>query len=265
MANNLRIVVLTGSSLPNLHTLATLVSSDLNVVGAVVANQKKYNLNTRYLRISLRKQGLMKVLLQIIERICYKVLNSKKDQVIFQSIFKKDTILEVINSFKENIFYTVNYNDDIVLDWISSKAPDLIVIHTPYWVPKKVRSIVKGNVIGSHPGITQFYRGIHSPFWAIYNGEIDKIGFSIFWVDGGVDSGDLIFQDRIIPDSQDSYITLSWKGMALIADSLKDILIKANSINDLPRIKNANITDDTIFYHPTIIQYIIYRIKYNYR
>jgi hypothetical protein len=46
MKNNYRIVVLIGSSVPNLNTLATLLDANLNIVGAVVAQQKKMGINT---------------------------------------------------------------------------------------------------------------------------------------------------------------------------------------------------------------------------
>ena len=165
-----------------------------------------------------------------------------------------------IDAFKENIIKTYSYDSPEIFDWIKSKNPNLIIIHTSYWVPRKIRNIVNGNVIGAHPGITQFYRGVHSPFWAIYNQDLDNIGYSIFWVDSGVDSGDLIFQGKIIPRDEDSYISLSWKGMAASAANIERILNKHKNIDKIPRIKNTKLSKDTIFYHPTIFNYLRYRM-----
>lgn len=260
-----RIIVLTGSSIPNLNTLSTLINGNLNIVGAVIADQKYHGINTKFLKIAIKKQGILKVILQIAERIVYKLLNHKKDKKQFQNIFNKDEILNTIDGFKENIYNTFTYDSPETIEWIKSKNPDLILIHTPYWVSKKVRNIVQGKVIGGHPGITQFYRGIHSPFWAIYNNDYENIGYSIFWVGSGVDSGDLIAQGKIIPEKEDSYMTLSWKGMAAIASEIKNILNNIDSIEQIPRYKNKNISKDTIYYHPTIFNYLIYRIKHKLR
>jgi methionyl-tRNA formyltransferase len=265
MQNNYRIIVLLGSSLPNLNTLSTLLAGNLNVVGAVIANQKELGINTKFLKIAVRKQGFFKVVLQIAERLIYKLINSKKDKKQFENIFNRDEIFKMTDAFKENIIHTFSYDTTETLDWIKSKNPNLIVIHTSYWVSKKVRNIVNGNVIGAHPGITQFYRGVHSPFWAIYNGDLDNIGYSIFWVDSGVDSGDLIFQGKIIPVKEDSYISLSWKGMAASASNIQRILNETENIDQIPRIKNTKLTKDTIFYHPTIFNYFSYLIKDKFR
>ena len=265
MKNNYRIIVLLGSSLPNLNTLSTLLDGNLNIVGAVIANQKELGINTKFLKNAIRKQGFFKVVLQIVERLIYKLINSKKDKKQFENIFNRDEILKNTDVFKANILNTYSYDTPQALDWIKSKNPNLIIIHTSYWVSKKVRNIVNGNVIGAHPGITQFYRGVHSPFWAIYNEDLDNIGYSIFWVDSCVDSGDLIFQGKIITSKEDSYISLSWKGMAASASNIARILNETEDIDQIPRIKNTKLTKDTIFYHPTIFNYLRYRIKNKFR
>ena len=265
MKNNYRVVVLLGSSLPNLNTLSTLLKGNINIVGAVIANQKKLGINSNFLKIAIKKQGFFKVFLQIVERLIYKLLNNKKDKKQFENIFNRNEILKNTNAFKENITYTFSYDNTETLDWIRNKNPNLIIIHTSYWVSKKVRNIVNGNVIGAHPGITQFYRGVHSPFWAIYNGDLDNLGYSIFWVDSGVDSGDLIFQGKITPDKDDSYISLSWKGMVASASNITRILNETENIDLIPRFKNNRLTEETIFYHPTIYNYLIYRIKNKFR
>ena len=73
------------------------------------------------------------------------------------------------------------------------------MVHSEGWVGKLIRNIPKdGIIIGGHPGITPVYRGAHSSFWAIYNQEENKIGYSIFHIDESVDAGDLIFQEKIL-------------------------------------------------------------------
>lgn len=261
MKNHNRIVVLTGSSLPNLNTLSTLINGDLNIVGSVIANQKKHGVNTKFLKSAIKKQGIITVTLQIVERIAYKLLNSKKDKKQLEKLFDRAHIMKSVDRFKEHTIETFSYDSPETIAWIKSKSPDLIIIHTPYWVSKKIRDIVNGNVIGGHPGITQYYRGIHSPFWAIYRNDFENIGYSIFWVDAGTDSGDLIFQGKITPEKEDSYITLSWKGMIAIADNIHKILNETESIEQIPKIMNTNVSKDTIYNHPTIINYLIYRMR----
>ncbi len=259
----LKVVVLIGSSLANKNTLATLIGENINVVGAVMADQKKKGINFKFLRIALKKQGPVTVLLQILERLLYKLLNHRRDGALSKAIFDHEKIHKTLEGWEGEIHRTASYSDAETLRWVRNKKPDLIVIHTPYWVGKKMRDIVGGTVIGGHPGITQFYRGVHSPFWAVYKNDLDNIGFSVFWVDSGVDTGDLIHQGKISPQSGDTYVSLSWRGMVEIASTIARTLKAVDQIDEIPRAKNQNIDENGIYYHPTIFQYIKYRLKQN--
>ena len=116
MKNNYRIIVLLGSSLPNLNTLSTLLDGNLNIVGAVIANQKELGINTKFLKNAIRKQGFFKVVLQIVERLIYKLINSKKDKKQFENIFNRDEILKNTDVFKANILNTYSYDTPQALD-----------------------------------------------------------------------------------------------------------------------------------------------------
>lgn len=257
----LKVVVLIGSSIANKNTLATLIKGNVNVVGAVMADQKKGGINFKYLKMATRKQGFFTVFLQILERILYRLLNTRRDKKLSNQIFNKKEVDELIDGFKSKIFKTDSYSNPETLSWVKEKEPDLIVIHTPYWVGKKVRDIVNGKVLGGHPGMTQFYRGVHSPFWAVYNNDFENIGYSVFWIDSGVDTGDLIYQGKIIPRLGDTYVSLSWRGMVEIASSITKTLNTITNVNEISSKKNLNIKESTLYYHPTVFQYIKYRLR----
>ena len=255
-----RVVVLIGPSIANRNTLATLVDSNVHVVGAVIADKNVSGVNTSFLKIAVKKQGIIKVAFQIMERILYKLLNSKKDSKIEKELFDTEQINAAIDKWGGAIHKTADYQAKETVAWIAALRPDMIVIHTPYWVGKKIRNIVNGNVIGGHPGITPLYRGVHSPFWAIYKGDAEHIGYSIFWVAAGVDTGDLISQGKVEPQEGDSYLTLSWRGMKAIAKDIAKILEDYDQGIAIKREKITSIPEDSIFYHPTIFQYLRYRL-----
>ncbi|MDA8564733.1 formyltransferase family protein [Schleiferiaceae bacterium] len=261
MKNNLRIMVLIGPSIANKNTLATLLNSPLNVVGAAISDQRTKGLNIKFLKLAIKRQGIIKTTLQVIERIAYKLLNGKRDKNALSEIFNSKEIEREILQHSKLIRYCCSYDDSDTINWIATLKPDLILIHTPYWVSKRVRDLVSGNIIGAHPGITEYYRGVHSPFWAIINNDLENVGFTIFWVDKGVDSGDIIFQGKIPFTQDDTYMTISWRGMFLIAKSMVDILQSINDPRDIPRKKNKNLVSSTIYYHPTIIDFVKYRTR----
>lgn len=259
--SKIKIVVLIGDSTANKNTLVTLINGGINVVGAVISNQKNHGINTKFLKSAIKKQGVLKVLLQVFERIVYKLLNSKKDKILHDSIFDKNEIEKTITKWDGKILYTEsNYSSPDNIKWIKDLKPDLIIIHTQYWVGKKVRDLVDGRIIGGHPGITQKYRGVHSSFWAILNNDYENIGYTIFWVDAGVDTGDIIFQAKLKPKKGDTYTSISWRGMNNIALNLVKLIKEINCIEEINSKKNHNIVNSSLYYHPTVFNYIKYRI-----
>lgn len=260
----LKVVVLIGPSLANKNTVTTLINKGVNVVGVVAMDHKNNGINVGFLKRSIKNFGIMKVFGQILERILYKLINNKKDIDFTRSFFKQEETNSLFNSFSSDFIINTNsYSNSETLTWIKNKNPDLIVIHTPYWIGKKVRDLVNGNIIGGHPGLTQHYRGVHSPFWAIYNNDLNTIGYTVFWVDGGVDTGNIIKQGMINVEKGDSYRIISYKGMRLIYQTIAEVLSNSCKIEDIPRVPNQVINKETLYYHPTIFQYLKYLIKQN--
>ena len=169
-----------------------------------------------------------------------------------------------VKDSKAEIFYTNNYGNNDTLEWLKKLKPDIFVVHTMYWVGKKVRDIpLKKIVIGGHPGITPNYRGAHSAFWAVYDGTYN-IGCSIFWIDSGVDTGDLIEQSKIeFEEKTDSYFTLGYKGMIKQAYMQAKAILNYDNGISIPRKPHDKIPENSEFSVPTIFEYINYRLKQN--
>jgi methionyl-tRNA formyltransferase len=265
MRHKLRVVALLGPGQAHLFTLAKLIEAGVRVEGAVICNQHVSGIDLRFVRKMISKQGLSKLSFQAIERVVYKVLNYRFDRRVYAEMFDKNYIAAVLSTWHGQLINTSSYEDSRVLEFVLVCKPDVLVIHTPYWISKRVRALAGNNLIGAHPGITQFYRGVHSPFWAIYNGDQENIGFTIFWVDSGVDSGDIIYQERIVPKSGDSYMSISWRGMAEAAKNMANILANASSLQEIQRKTNSNLANSNVYYHPTLFQYLKYRLKSTFR
>lgn len=63
-------------------------------------------------------------------------------------------------------------------------------------VPPRVFSAPKLGSICYHPSILPRYRGASAINWAVINGETET-GFTIFWVDEGIDTGDILLQKKV--------------------------------------------------------------------
>jgi methionyl-tRNA formyltransferase len=63
-------------------------------------------------------------------------------------------------------------------------------------VPPRVFNAPKLGSICYHPSILPKYRGASAINWAVINGETET-GFTIFWVDEGIDTGDILLQEKV--------------------------------------------------------------------
>ena len=79
--------------------------------------------------------------------------------------------------------------------------------------------------INLHSGDLPYYRGLTPTFWACLNGE-DKIGISLFKMDTGIDTGQVLLKHYLSTSLYSSWYDLSIAakrvGLQMIVDFLKD-------------------------------------------
>ena len=78
-------------------------------------------------------------------------------------------------------------------------------------------SVLAAPTIGSfnlHPGPLPEYAGLNVPSWAIYEGARSH-GVTLHWLDDGIDTGPIVWQERFDVDSTDTGLALSGKCVRL--------------------------------------------------
>jgi methionyl-tRNA formyltransferase len=68
-------------------------------------------------------------------------------------------------------------------------------------------------MVNLHGGLSPEYRGADCTFWALYNGEPEKIGCTLHYIDAGIDTGRLIAHvcPEVRPD--DDELVLFWRSV----------------------------------------------------
>jgi folate-dependent phosphoribosylglycinamide formyltransferase PurN len=257
-----RVVLLIGNKLWNWNTLAEFKKSKLNVVGVCVYDDKFFGLPFKYIFKSIKKRGPLNIINQILGRIMYKIINFNSDNKRLNEIFNIKECKKISKNIEIPTNFTNSYNSKKTLDFITKLNPNIIVVHSEGWVGKLIRNIPKdGIIIGGHPGITPIYRGAYSSFWAIYNHDENKIGYSVFHIDETVDAGDLIFQEKINISNNDTYMSLDWKGMKAIAIQQVKIIEEYEETNKLSKIKHSKIPEQSNYPIPGATHYIKYLLN----
>jgi methionyl-tRNA formyltransferase len=110
---------------------------------------------------------------------------------------KLDPIKEAAQEAGLPVFQPQRMKDPEAYDQIVSLKPDLAVLaFVTDIVPGKVLEVPNLGSICYHPSILPKYRGASAINWAVINGE-SKSGLTIFWVDAGIDTGDMLLQKEV--------------------------------------------------------------------
>ncbi len=95
------------------------------------------------------------------------------------------------------VFQPRHLKDQEAYDQMVSLNSDLAVLaFVTDIAPEKLLAVPKLGSICYHPSILPKYRGSSAINWAVINGET-KTGLTIFWVDAGIDTGDILLQKEV--------------------------------------------------------------------
>ena len=107
---------------------------------------------------------------------------------------------------------------------LSNFAPDIITL-TAYGkiLPGRIINLPPLGTINVHGSLLPKYRGAAPIQWALINGETET-GITIMQMDAGVDTGDILLQDKIPVEREDTAGTLSVKLAEVGAQALAKAL-----------------------------------------
>ncbi|MCC6865837.1 MAG: methionyl-tRNA formyltransferase [Ignavibacteria bacterium] len=121
-------------------------------------------------------------------------------------------------------------------DNIKELNPDLIVVIGWYYkIPKSILKIAPKGCVGMHSSLLPKYRGGAPLVWSVINGE-SKTGLTFFYLDSGIDNGDIIAQNEIEINSNDNINDLLVK-VKISAINIITQYIPLIAKNKAPRIK----------------------------
>ncbi|WP_419742883.1 methionyl-tRNA formyltransferase [Paraclostridium dentum] len=113
---------------------------------------------------------------------------------------------EVAYKFNLNLYEEKNINDQNFLNKIKSLNLDLIVcVNFDQILKKDIINLPTIGCINTHASLLPKYRGRAPLNWAMINGE-QYSGVTVHFIDEGIDTGDIILQEKIKID-EDDYIS----------------------------------------------------------
>lgn len=160
----------------------------------------------------------------------------------------------------QKVIHLESVNDSACMDLLQKIKPELIIVNGTRVISKEVLNSINVRFINIHAGITPRYRNVHGAYWALVQNDISNCGVTVHEVDAGIDTGKIIYQHPIIITEKDNFCTYPVlqlaEGILCLKKALSDIF--ENTL-----IYKKNDLDTKLWYHPTIWQYIYYRVVHN--
>lgn len=125
-----------------------------------------------------------------------------------------------------------------VYEWVKSLSPDLLVLaFVTDFVPKSVIDLATYGGINYHPSLLPKYRGGTAINWTVIYGE-KETGVTIHYIDEGLDTGDIILQEKVDIGPDDTVASLYFNklyplGIRLIRETVK--LIREGKAPRIPQ------------------------------
>lgn len=91
--------------------------------------------------------------------------------------------------------------------------PDLICVFGTSLIRGDLLKEGRLGIINLHGGLSPEYRGADCTFWALYNGEPEKVGCTLHFIDAGIDTGRLIAHISPEIHEGDSELLLFWRAV----------------------------------------------------
>jgi methionyl-tRNA formyltransferase len=115
----------------------------------------------------------------------------------------KEEIIDFIQMYDDKV---IIYYDKIGKDFVKNKKIDFIVSDRYQHIIKQdVLDYVEGNAINTHPSLLSLNKGFQPNFFAVYNNT--RKGVTIHYMDKGLDTGNIIAQQELFFDDDETLRT----------------------------------------------------------
>jgi folate-dependent phosphoribosylglycinamide formyltransferase PurN len=120
----------------------------------------------------------------------------------------------------------INSDDCIAL--VQKLQPAAILTVSCRLLKKSTLAQITCPVINLHAGINPAYRGQMGGYWALVEGDHHNFGATVHLVDAGVDTGAMLYEQRVKPESSDTIATypllLTAASTQIVINALEDAL-----------------------------------------
>lgn len=186
------------------------------------------------------------------------VLHKLKKVLHGYGLVDDPTIMSYVSKLGIPVFKIKSPNNKEFLRNLRKLNPDVIINQSQNIIKKELLDIPRIGVLNRHNALLPKNRGRLTPFWVLFNNEKDT-GVSIHFVEEGLDSGDIVVQERFPIVKSDSFNSIVRKNYEIAPKAmLKALDLLEKGFNDFISNNDDNATYNTT---PTLKEALKFRIK----
>ncbi|MBI4234137.1 MAG: hypothetical protein HY686_06835 [Chloroflexi bacterium] len=194
--------VFIGAKDPFNDVLVHWLSQRTHFVGAIWTNLTSWR-STRgrklgFVQQRLRRYGPVKVVNEALFYLYYHTFLKRGEvQQIRQRIIEPYWAQHGPSEWqwRGDAIYATSVNSPTTVDFLEGCQPDVaFATCVNEYFRKPLRSIARRGLFLWHEGITPEYKGLYVPFWAVHQGEFDKIGSTLLRTNQKIDDGEIFVQ-----------------------------------------------------------------------
>ena len=225
-------------------------------IDAVIREQKPSIF--AFLRRRLRKLGFLKVAGQLLFAVGIVPVLTYRSRRRLQQIISLNCLhtSEIPRSCTIDV---LSVNSDFTITELRRLSPRVVIVNGTRILQDKILKSVDAVFLNTHAGITPMYRGVHGGYWALASRDPANCGVTVHRVDRGIDTGSIIAQATITPNTEDSFATYPFlqiaRAIPLLKQAVSDAL--AGNLTDLAQAPGKS----QLWTHPTAWQYLKNRIR----
>lgn len=206
LANDKRIVILTGSELRHKYVYSSLAATDLFETALIISEGIEESL---YQRVLQKKDPHKQELAHVCSRM-------ESEERFFRRIVEETKINSPVLNIPKGM---INHYD--IFCMITSINPDVIICYGSSIIKKEFLNMLSIPIVNVHLGLSPYYRGSGTNIWALINKDWDLIGTTFMMMDEGIDTGEIFHQirARIYPNDTPHDI-----GNRLITDTCNELI-----------------------------------------
>jgi hypothetical protein len=249
MTNNKKILLLCGAG----HSSAAIANAIIDRFGDIDILEETEESRVIFLKRRIKRLGLVSTVGQVLFVALAVPWLRRTAKVRVHEIVMDARIDLSWPPISGRLIRVPSVNSQAAIDHITGLCPDIVVVNGTRIITKKVLSLLNCPAINVHCGITPKYRGCNGGYWALANEDAESTGVTIHLVDAGVDTGAVLWQERIRPIRGDNFVTYPYLQLAA---ALPGLLDQIQGVLENRFCAFAEQDESKQWYHPTLWGYV---------